>query len=529
MALFISKKPKGRDMVVFSPLSLYTTYLGWQQYEILFNALWQTGLLYLGFLAVAYRFLKNVLVPAGAFFAVEHALNHFLFELTMTMLICGIFVFPCVPLETKALHFKPLCAKSQTTATIGDTGTTYDEVFADILTSQVKIPIGFAIIQNFMSSFTYGLMKVTGCTDSIQAIEGDLVSIYLPHAVRKQALEFHRQCFINARTMFNNDSHDPGEIKALLKRFGGEDDLRWIGSSILQQLYYSGIYSRQPVKGFSYSQAPNPNLQKARNRGDIAEEQLPENGYPSCQQWWTKIRGDLVGVANQASIFNKHLNYYAIIERVRQYKFKHPKAWQADISAEDYIAKMLLNDSKDMQINSVKNLMDNSNGRIGGVVANSLVNVGQWAKSWTTTPLKRESIMQTLPVMQAFFMFFLIILTPIILAFSCYNTRALRSLCALFVMVIFVQYLWYLVGFVERSVLDPLSKNEAIAAMKNMAVMFYFIAPILLLKLSSHFGGNAGMSLMDLINDSSVQSNELAKSGMQTAKTGAKVIGGFIK
>ena len=189
-----------------------------------------------------------------------------------------------------------------------------------------------------------------------------------------------------------------------------------------------------------------------------------------------------------------------MLERVRQYKFKHPKAWQADISAEDYIAKMLINDSKDMQLNSVRNVMDNNNGRVGSAITNSLVNAGQWAKSWTSTPLKRESIMQTLPVMQAFFMFFLIILTPIILSLSSYSPRALGSLCGLFVMSIFLQYLWHLVGFVERSVLDPLGENEAISAMKNMAVMFYFIGPILFLKLSSHFGGEAGMGLMDLVH-----------------------------
>ena len=517
-------------MIVFNPLSLYTTYLGWQQYEIIFNALWQTGLLYLGFLAVGYRFLKNVLVPAGAFFAVEHAVNHFLYELAITVLICGIFVYPCVPLETKALQFKPLCGlKSASNATIGDTGTTYDEAFADVLTHQIKIPIGFAIIQNFMSSFTYSLMKVTGCTDSLQAIEGDLVSIYLPHDVREQALDFHRQCFIEARTQFNNDKHERSELNALLKRYGGEDDLKWMGSKILQKLYYAKIHARHPVKGFTFSQAPNPNLQKAASRGDLPSDQLPEEGYPSCQQWWNKLKSDLVEVTNKASFFNKHLNYMAMLDRTRQYKLKHPKAWHAEISAEDYIAKMLINDSKDMQLNSVRNMMDNNNGRVGSAVTNSLVNIGQWAKSWTSTPLKRESIMQTLPVMQAFFMFFLIILTPIILSLSSYSPRALGSLCGLFVMSIFLQYLWHLVGFVEQSVLDPLGENEAISAMKNMAVMFYFIAPILLLKLSSHFGGDAGAGLMDLVNDSNAQSSELAKSGMQTAKTGAKIAGGMIK
>jgi len=517
-------------MIVFNPLSLYTTYLGWQQYEIIFNALWQTGLLYLGFLAVGYRFLKNVLVPAGGFFSVEHALNHFLYELAITVLICGIFVYPCVPLETKALQFKPLCGlKSASNATIGDTGTTYDEAFADILTHQVKIPIGFAIIQNFMSSFTYSLMKVTGCTDSLQAIDGDLVSTYLPHDIREQSLDFHRQCFIEARTQFNSDKHEASELNPMLKRYGGEDDLKWMGSQILQQLYYSKIHSRHPVKGFTYNQAPNPNLEKAARRGDLPSEQLPEEGYPSCQQWWNKLKSDLIDVAQKASMFNKHLNYYTMRERVRDYKFKHPKAWSADISVDDYIAKMLLSHSKDMQLNSVRNMMDNNNGSVGSAVTNSLVNVGQWAKSWTSTPLKRESIMQTLPVMQAFFMFFLIILTPVILSLSSYSPRALGSLCGLFVMAIFLQYLWHLVGFIERSALDPLGENEAISAMKNMAVMFYFVGPVLLLKLSSHFGGDAGVGLMSLMNNAEHQSDQLSQSGMQAAKTGAKIASGVLK
>lgn len=517
-------------MIVFNPLSLYTTYLGWQQYEILFNALWQTGLLYLGFLAIGYRFLKNVLNPAGAFYAVEHALNNFLYELAVTFLICSLFIYPCVPLETKALQFKPLCGlKNPTSAMIGDSGTTYDEAFADLLSNQVKIPIGFAIIQNFMSSFTYSLMKVTGCTDSLQSIQGDLVSTYLPHDIRKQALEFHRQCFIEARTQFNSEKHETTELESMLKRYGGEDDLNWMGSKILQKLYYSKLHARQPVPGFTFNQAPNPNLQKAANRGDIPQEQLPEEGYPSCQQWWNKIKKDLVEVSNKSSFFNHHLNYYAMLERVRQYKIKHPKAWKADISAEDFIAKMLLSESKDMQINSVNSVIDNNNGKISSAITHTLVNIGQIAKSWTSTPLKRESIMQTLPVMQAFFMFFLIVLTPIVLALSCYSAKALGSLCALFAMAIFLQYLWHLVGFVERSVLDPLGENDAIAAMKNMAVLFYFVAPVLLLRLSSHFGGEAGAGLMDLVSGADRHSESMSQSGMQAAKTAVKIVSGSLK
>lgn len=513
-------------MLVFSPLSLYTTYLGWQQYDVIFQALWQTGLLYLGFLMIAFRYLKNVLAPAGStHHAGDHALNTFLYELAITFLICAVFVYPCVPLEEKALQFKPLCGmKSDATkvSTLRDTGTTYDEAFAHVLTPHVKIPIGFAILQNYLSSLTYGLMKVTGCTDSLQAIEGDVVSTYLPDDIRKQATNFHQQCFLEARNRYEAEPHNTPKIKDLLKRFG-EDDLNGMGSKIFQTLYYSDIHARQPVSGFSFREAPNPHFQNAAKRGDIAPEHVPQLGYPSCNQWWGKLQRDLVEVANHASIFDSHLNYVSLLERVRNYKQKHPKAWGSPISSEEYIAKMMLNDSRGVQANSMSTLISNSNGNVSSTIAHTLVNVGQWAKSQVSTPLKREAIMQTLPVMQAFLYFFMIILTPVILAFSGYSPKALGSLCGLFIMTIFIQYLWHLVGFIERSVLDPLGKNEAISAMRNMAVLFYFIAPMLLLRLSSHFGGEAGSALMGLLSQSEEHSNAVVHSAEQLPLQAAKL------
>ncbi len=514
-------------MIVFSPLSLYTTYLGWQQYEVMFIALWQSGLLYLGFLYIAYRFLKNVSAPSGStHHAAEHALNHFLYELTITILICGIFIYPCVPLETRAIQFKPLCTAPRgesKPATIGDTGTQYDEAFADVLNSQVKIPIGFSILQNYISSFTYGLMKVTGCTDSLQSIEGDLVSTYLPANIRQDALAFHKQCFVEARSQLQTENHGEDFQRAIAK-YGGESDTNWMGSLYFQEHYYNNIYARKPVKGFSYHEAPNKNLETAKKRGDIKSEHLPNEGYPSCNQWWTKMRKDLVNVANQASVFNRHLRTNAVLDRVKTYKYKHPSSWNSKMSPEDYIAKTLLNHSKGFQNKTTQSVMDNTNGRVGGALSHGLVNFGQWTKSWTTTPLKRESIMQTLPVMQAFFMFFLIILTPLILAFSGYSPKALGSICGLFVMSIFMQYLWHLVGFVERSVLDPLGENEVISAMRNMAVMFYFIAPLLLLRLSGHFGGEAVAGMALLMGQSADQSKEMTRSTENAAFAAKRAI-----
>ena len=54
-----------------------------------------------------------------------------------------------------------------------------------------------------------------------------------------------------------------------------------------------------------------------------------------------------------------------------------------------------------------------TNNSVGTLLSRSLVNAGQSLKSWTSTLLKREATLQTLPVMHAFFYFFLIVFTPL--------------------------------------------------------------------------------------------------------------------
>ncbi len=145
------------------------------------------------------------------------------------------------------------------------------------------------------------------------------------------------------------------------------------------------------------------------------------------------------------------------------------------------------------------------------------------------TPLKREATLQTLPVMHAFFYFFLIVFTPIVLALSGYSPKALGSLCGLYMMLIFIQCIWHYVGFLERAMVDPLGDGDLVAAMRNMALLFYYLAPLLLLKLSSHFGGEAGAGLAGLLDESNDHSGGVAQTGATVAKTGAKLATGPLR
>ncbi|STX81577.1 membrane protein [Legionella busanensis] len=517
-------------MIVFSPLSLYTTYLGWQQYDVIYLALWQTGILYLGFVAIAWRFLKNLLASASATHQMsEHALNQFLFELALAVLICGLFVYPSITLQQKGVVFKPVCTlggANTKDSSIKDTGTTYDESFADVLTEQVKIPLGFVLLQNLASSMTYGLMKVTGCSDSLQAIKGDLISTHIPQALKKQALDFHHQCYLEAKTAYLNTTRTPTEqakVQKILQQYGGEDDLNWMGSKVLQTFYYQDLKARSPVPGFSYASNPSSHFEDAGKDDKAVAAHKPEHGYPTCEAWWDKIKADLVDTSNKASWYDEHLGKWNVGHRVAEYKMNHKIGWGSQLSADDFIARVLLQDETGLQLSANEALMDNTNGTFKTAASRALINTGQWFKSFTTTPLKREAILQSLPIMQAFFYFFLIILTPFILALSGYSTKAVGSLCALLFMAIFMQYLWHLGSFLERATVNSLGETNVVSAMQNMMVLFYFIAPLILLKLSAHFGGEGGGVLNGLLTSGQEFVNDKEQMGQNIARVGAKV------
>lgn len=517
-------------MIVFSPLALYTTFLGWQQYDVIYSALWQTGVLFFGFLVLAWRFLSNVLVQANPHQGADHALHQFLFDLAKMFFICILFVYPSTPLEQKGLSFKPMCTLDgvavKKESKISDTGTSYDEDFAHVLSDDVRVPLGFALLQNFTSSLTYGLMKVTGCTDSLQSIKGDLISTHIPHDLRTQAIDFHQQCFLEARNLYlHQPLSDANKIKAkkILKEYGGENDLNWLGSKVLQTFYYDTLKARSPVPGFKYVDNKGENFENAAKEDKSIETRKPENGFPTCQKWWDKLKADLVDASDKASILDEHLGRISVVNRVAKYKTDHRITWKSKLTTEDFISRVLLDDGDGLQIQSSQALVDENNTALGNTLARGLVNSGQWVKSVTSTPLKREATMQSLPIMQAFFYFFLIVITAFVLPLSAYSPRAVGSLCALFFMAILIQYLWHLGSYLERATVNNLGENNVVSVMQNTMLLFYYIAPIILLKLSSHFGGEGGAALSNWIDQGDKASESVANSGKDTGLLAAKV------
>lgn len=373
-------------MIVFSPLALYTTYLGWQQYEIIFNALLQTGLAYLGFLFLGFRFLKDVLTAeGGAARSAEQALNQFLYQLAIMVTIAALFVYPAVSLEEKALAFKPICGIKAGIETknrsLKHTGTMYDEAFANVISSKVRVPIGFALLQQLTSSVTYGLMKVTPCVESLATIRSDLIATDLPEQLNQEVQAFQQQCFLPARARYLQKPPSKEQLASILNKYNGEVDLSWPGSKVLQTFYYPELQAKTEVASFTFTEAPNVHLSNA------SLNHLPQGGYPSCDKWWQRLQHNLVTTALKASAYPNQADFSSVLDRVLSYRKTHSDSWNQAMTTEEHLAQSILFDSRQTKINSLKAIASPNSGSVTATIAHYLLNADQWVESWTLNPL----------------------------------------------------------------------------------------------------------------------------------------------
>lgn len=520
-------------MIVFSPLALYTTYLGWQIYDLIFDAFLQTGLWFLGFLYIAFRFFKNLAAPAGMTNQVaEHALNHFIYELLVLVIMLAVFVIPTVTLPIESFEFNPLCTSLAQTKKIGNTGSTYDENFQSLLNDEIKIPLGFAFLQNFIGGLTYGLMQASTCVDGLNHIRSDLISTRLPEEMQEELGLFKEQCFLEARFNFKARPPKKETYKNILNLYGGENDLTWLGSHVLRKFYYSKIKARSPVNRYSYNQFPSENVERALQNKEIERSHLPEHGFPNCESWWVDIREDLKKLSEDPGFLNASFSNLQIYRRIsnalaekRVSGYRYAPSGEA---ARDIIAKILIENHEKLLAKQGVSLKTNNN-LVQSYLATGINRGTQAIKSWTSTPIKREAIRQTLPVIQALATFFVILLMPLILVFSGCNPKAIGAFCGIFCALIFSNFIWFQGNMLESRLLESLDANgELISVIQNTALMFYFIGPLLFLRFSALWGAGSADFLTQVVGDSEKQANEIGRDSKSYGNTaislGSKLI-----
>ena len=291
-------------MLVNNPLELYSVYIGWREYDYIFSALYQIGLTLLPFLMLIFENLTQPFEqPFGD--AADTSLRRVSIELFFMAIIFMVCVYPNWPLQMSDIQYKPHCSSTGQMATPGSSGTTYDSVFENATSSgdPVYMPPAFALVTSISSGFTNGLIEWSiPCETNLTQMMNQMSLSSFSNDLSEQIKRFNTECYQRANNQFQTQKPDVSSYESTLEENGGESDLQWVGSHVYQQLYYPKLQPDKPVPGFPYSQFPSQYVDDAVENGEMS---TPEDGYPTCQQWWGDstygIQSHIVSEMNEQS------------------------------------------------------------------------------------------------------------------------------------------------------------------------------------------------------------------------------------
>jgi len=511
-------------VVVSNPLELYTVYLGWREYDVIWQACIAFGLAWLPFLGL---FFTNLTKPFESAFGhgTETSFRRVFIEFIMMCFVIMVCVYPWVNLETSDVTYKPYCSSDATQSTVGNSGTTYDNVFQSVIDQEVKVPGLYAFVMSFASGFTNALIAgAIPCQTNINQMMHQVVTSRLPAKLQQQIGLFNQECYLNARASF--DAQDPplSSYQSTLKAYGGETDLDWMGSHVLGQLYYPNLRATSPVPPFPYSSYPNPYVDDAVSQGQVAQN--PQYGYPTCQQWWSDstygLETRIVQAVDGKTPQNSHLGELPLSDRFESWVSAHHLNLGSSVTADDIIARAVLYDSKgDYGGFATNNATVDTDSGLSGSIAQSFVGFGQTMKEYFNTPLQRDGLATILPIMQAIVFFFVLVFMPLILIFGNYRLSVCFSMAFIIFTLIFCNFLWFLLDFLQNALLsslfDPYSGNylgQHSSLVNFLNIMFIGVV-VLLMGLMSMAGIKIGAGLERTVLDAGNASSDVAASGKE--------------
>ena len=498
-------------MMVNGPLEIYGTVIGVKLFDAIFNILASTGIVFIPLLIMIF---ENITKPYeseienGAATSLKRVSIHLFLWIFTVML----FVAPTWHLDVTEITYKPVCATQAVTSSFGDTGTTYDNAFENLDYSDLRIPVMMGFILSGMSGFTNAAITSLPCKTDVEKIQNTIDTTRLTPKLNAQVERFQNECFAPAKAQFDNQTPDKSTYKSLMKEYGGNTDLSWIGSHVFQTLYYGQIYPTKPVPGFPNGEYPSQYQSYNQEQG-VDPSQW---GYPDCETWWTDpeygLQQKLVNLASKHDPQNSHLGNLPLTDEVsswiaRAKRFTHVGS---QITADDVISHDMLYDPGNnsgfgrnytgwMSDEDTPIGMENSS--VQRDTAEVAANIGQ-AFDAAKSVAKREEISEEIPILQAILLSFGLAIGPMIIVVGMMTGRSISVIFTYYFLIgslFFMTFIEKFIHYLELSL--HASQNNGLYAMGDNLVMFnvftqlYFYAPILYLMLMSIAGIGIGNSI----------------------------------
>lgn len=289
-------------MSVDGYLEVFTTIFGWHFYNVIWDVMASTGIVYLPFLGILIETWRDAYIDeygAGAGWAVRKMEVEIYLALTVIMLAC-------VPTSLTAINKVGLTyAPPPTTLNPAPkvaNGTNPDSSFGNAFSSApgvAKVPVWWYSVMALTSGLTHAIMA--GSNISLRDLrqyeqQARLATLQNPN-LRWEVQRFYSECFIPARTKFFRETRSPVASAAIAT--WGEEDPDWMGSHAYRDdpNLYPALYSEREVPGWAFD--------PARDRDLAGSPITPTWGRPTCKQWWEDsnrgVREKLISEAKATS------------------------------------------------------------------------------------------------------------------------------------------------------------------------------------------------------------------------------------
>lgn len=508
-------------MSVTGYLALYTTLIGWQQYQNLWMLMVGTGLVFIPFIGIVMKCFLEHFESQEPKSAAVIALRRLMIQIVGALLVIEFCCVPTVPLNPQVLHFEPVCVANAKIATPGHTGTTYDNKFK--VPTGVKVPIVWYLVMAISNGFTHAANEGLSCSPiNYQALQDqlDLSSITSP-TLKKETVEFYNDCYIPSYSKYmsgdlNNSQRD--QIQQIQATYG-KDDLGWLGSQIFLNTpgFYNSLSAQEPIPGFLFDPT------RDQFEGQVGNHS--QWGEPNCKAWWTDPQNGLHANLEKAlppSFLQDivHLGNSKVladlgVRRLIQHSFDPGMSESSDIPR------------------GYESLNDSNGSHWYVELAGD---IGIASHQFTYYP-KLYLLINALPVIQALLLLAIYALLAIMIPFSSYRLHFIITGSAIIFSITFWSYLWHLVQYINNELIGalyPTDPNRIIPSWHELlqgsggglnATLVHFIVgtmyialPLLFLVIASWAGLKISNAIMAAATQMQAPASEAGREGGALAR-----------
>ncbi len=475
-------------MMVQSPLELYTTVLGLKYYDLIWQVCTEFGIAYIPFLILI---LDGFTKPFESAYGngADTSFRRVTIGFIITSLVCYFAVAPAFDLDVKEISYQPVCSANATPSTPGNSGTTYDNMFQGLMVDTVEVPALLGLVMDAASGITYAVSMSVPCNENINDLMDAVVLTRFTAPLQSAIQLFDQQCYLPAKSMFTSRQPDPSTYQDVMQEYGGESDLNWMGSHVLQLLYYPTIQAEQPISPFPYNDFPSAIVDYNVQQGLQGD---PQFGYPNCEQWWTDTQFGLeqaiVAQVNSTQPQNPYLSELPISDQIKAWLVQVGAPMQDDGTADDIIARGALYDADGMQDNH----LDADSGFIGSIY-NIGITIGQLKDNIFQQHSDEAKAEDLLPIIQALLIFLILMFYPLVMIAGNYQPKVMMSLFFLMFSLIFTSAIWQGLTDIKNMIDDSISyinfnDPEQKPIFNNFFTTLFFTVPLLFNSLMAGVG-----------------------------------------